>query len=80
MAMEQARRLSNDGQRVALICYSHGLASTGASPKTWSRRQQPGYVGEFHTPSASNGAHRTAHLNPSGTQPRHSSSSTNCLP
>lgn len=49
MAMEQARRLSNQGQRAALICYSHGLASylkriTGA----WSRRQQPGYVGEFH--------------------------------
>jgi hypothetical protein len=32
-----------------LVCYSHGLASylkriTG----TWKRRQQPGYVGEFH--------------------------------
>lgn len=50
MAMEQARRLANQGQRVALICYSHGLASylkriTGA----WSRRQRPDYVGEFHT-------------------------------
>ena len=49
LAMEQARRLANDGKRVALICYSHGLASylkriTGG----WSRRQQPGYVGEFH--------------------------------
>lgn len=50
MAMEQARRLADKGQRVALICYSHGLASylrriTGG----WSRRQQPGYVGEFHS-------------------------------
>ena len=49
MAVEQARRLANQGQRVALICYSHGLASylrriTG----DWSRRKQPGYVGEFH--------------------------------
>lgn len=50
MAVEQARRLADRGQRVALICYSHGLASylrrlTGG----WSRRQQPGYVGEFHS-------------------------------
>lgn len=49
MATEQARRLAAAGQRVALVCYSHGLASylkriTG----TWKRRQQPGYVGEFH--------------------------------
>ncbi|MGV1089378.1 MAG: NERD domain-containing protein [Mycobacterium sp.] len=50
MAVEQARRLADKGQRVALICYSHGLASylrriTG----DWSRRKQPGYVGEFHS-------------------------------
>ncbi len=49
LAMEQARRLAADGKRVALVCYSHGLASylkrvTGE----WSRRQQPAYVGEFH--------------------------------
>lgn len=49
LATEQARRLAAAGQRVALVCYSHGLASylkriTG----TWKRRQQPGYVGEFH--------------------------------
>lgn len=49
LAVEQARRLARQGQRVALICYSHGLASylkriTG----TWSRRAQPAYVGEFH--------------------------------
>lgn len=49
LALEQARRLSRAGQRVALICYSHGLASylkrvTGG----WRRREQPAYVGEFH--------------------------------
>lgn len=49
LATEQSRRLSAKGQRVALLCYSHGLASylervTG----TWKRRQQPAYVGEFH--------------------------------
>lgn len=49
LALEQARRLARDGKRVALVCYSHGLASyleriTGA----WNRRQRPAYVGEFH--------------------------------
>ena len=49
LALEQARRLSRAGQRVALICYSHGLAGylkrvTGG----WRRREQLAYVGEFH--------------------------------
>ncbi|OBK27436.1 nuclease [Mycobacterium asiaticum] len=49
LAVEQARRLSVKGQRVALVCYSHGLASyleriTGH----WRRRHQLAYVGEFH--------------------------------
>ena len=49
LAMEQARRLANDGKRVALICYSHGLASyLKRITAGWSRRQQPDYVGEFH--------------------------------
>lgn len=49
LAMEQARRLSAKGQRVALVCYSHGLASyLERIAATWPRRQQPGYVGEFH--------------------------------
>ena len=49
MAVEQARRLANAGQRVALICYSHGLASyLKRITSGWSRRQRPGYVGEFH--------------------------------
>jgi len=50
MAVEQARRLGNEGQRVALLCYSHGLASyLKRITRNWKRRQQPGYVGEFHT-------------------------------
>ncbi|MGV0801352.1 nuclease, partial [Mycolicibacterium elephantis] len=49
LAMEQARRLSGKGQRVALVCYSHGLASyLERICATWPRRQQPAYVGEFH--------------------------------
>lgn len=49
LAMEQARRLARDGQRVALVCYSHGLASyLERITATWNRRQQPAYVGEFH--------------------------------
>lgn len=49
LAMEQARRLARAGQRVALVCYSHGLASyLERITATWNRRQQPAYVGEFH--------------------------------
>ena len=49
LAVEQARRLSTAGQRVALVCYSHGLASyLRRLTSTWSRKQQPAYVGEFH--------------------------------
>ncbi|MFW0874197.1 NERD domain-containing protein [Rhodococcoides corynebacterioides] len=49
LALEQTRRLQKDGKRVALLCYSHGLASylkrlTG----TWPRKERPAYVGEFH--------------------------------
>ena len=50
MAVEQARRLAQQGQRVALICYSHGLASyLKRITAGWRRRHQPGYVGEFHS-------------------------------
>ncbi|HMT49602.1 NERD domain-containing protein [Dietzia sp. UBA5065] len=49
LALEQARRLSRAGQRVALICYSHGLASyLRRVTSGWTRREQPAYVGEFH--------------------------------
>ncbi len=49
MATEQARRLAAAGKRVALVCYSHGLASyLKRITATWSPRQRPDYVGEFH--------------------------------
>ncbi|MYR07780.1 ATP-binding domain-containing protein [Gordonia sp. SID5947] len=49
LAVEQARRLSRAGQRVALVCYSHGLASYLARlTSAWKRRDQLAYVGEFH--------------------------------
>ena len=48
LALEQARRLTKDGKRVALVCYSRGLAAylrraVGSLP----RRECPAYVGEF---------------------------------
>jgi len=59
MAAEQARRLSDRGQRVALICYSHGLASyLRRITVKWTRRKQPGYVGEFHNLGVTWGAPR----------------------
>ncbi|MDY6810410.1 MAG: NERD domain-containing protein [Actinomycetota bacterium] len=49
LAIEQARRLARAGQRVALVCYSHGLASyLERVTAAWKRRDQPAYVGEFH--------------------------------
>jgi hypothetical protein len=49
LAMEQARRLAQNGQRVALVCYSHGLASyLERITAAWPRRHRPAYVGEFH--------------------------------
>lgn len=49
LAVEQARRLSAKGQRVALVCYSHGLASyLKRVTANQAGRHQPAYVGEFH--------------------------------
>jgi hypothetical protein len=49
LAVEQARRLSAQGQRVALVCYSRGIASyLERITSNWPRRHQPAYVGEFH--------------------------------
>jgi hypothetical protein len=50
LAVEQARRLAASGQRVALLCYSRGLAAflqrrVAAFP---NRRHRPAYVGTFH--------------------------------
>ena len=50
LAVEQARRLARDGQRVGLICYSRGLSA-------YLRRrvdllpsdERPAYAGEFHS-------------------------------
>ena len=49
LALEQARRLAAGGERVALVCYSRGLARflqriTGE----WPPKHRPAYVGLFH--------------------------------
>ena len=50
LALEQARRLARSGERVALTCYSRGLAEyLRRTVATWARRQRPAYVGEFHS-------------------------------
>lgn len=49
MAMEQARRRSKAGDRVALLCYSRGLASfLQRRAETLDRKERPAYIGTFH--------------------------------
>jgi hypothetical protein len=49
LAVEKARRLAQDGKRVALMCYSRGLAEfLTRRVATLPRRQRPAYVGTFH--------------------------------
>ena len=49
VALEQTRRLARSGQRVALVCYSRGLAHfLRRITEAWPRREQPAYVGLFH--------------------------------
>jgi ATP:corrinoid adenosyltransferase len=49
LALEQARRLAAKGERVALVCYSRGLARYFERvTATWKRREQPAFVGLFH--------------------------------
>ena len=49
LAVEKARRLANDGKRVALMCYSRGLAEfLSRRVGTLRRRERPAYVGTFH--------------------------------
>lgn len=49
LAMEQARRLAGRGERVALVCYSRGLARyLERRTRTWRRSERPAYVGLFH--------------------------------
>jgi hypothetical protein len=57
LAVEQARRLSAAGKRVALLCYSRGLAAyLRRHVATLPPAQRPAYVGEFHTLGHSWGA------------------------
>jgi hypothetical protein len=49
LAVEKARRLAQDGKRVALMCYSRGLAEfLTRRVDTLPRRHRPTYVGTFH--------------------------------
>lgn len=54
LALQQAKELARGGhgrkaQRVALICYSIGLAEyLKAQVATWDRRHRPAFVGTFH--------------------------------
>src|SRR3954453_9291377 len=50
LALEQARRLARDGQRVALVCYSRGLARfLQRATAEWPKGERPAYVGLFHS-------------------------------
>ncbi|MDP9184020.1 MAG: NERD domain-containing protein [Actinomycetota bacterium] len=47
LAMAQAQRLAKENKRVALVCYSRGLAAfLERQTRTWSKK--PAYVGRFH--------------------------------
>ena len=49
LAVEQARRLAKAGERVALLCYSRGLATYLQRRVAGLRRsERPAYVGTFH--------------------------------
>ncbi len=49
LALEKARRLTAEGQRVAVMCYSRGLAEfLKRRVATWPLKHQPAYVGTFH--------------------------------
>jgi ATP:corrinoid adenosyltransferase len=49
LALEQARRLARHGRRVALLCYSRGLASfLTRRTEGWDRKDTPAYIGTFH--------------------------------
>ncbi|MGY1690350.1 NERD domain-containing protein [Geodermatophilus sp. SYSU D01105] len=49
LAVEKARRLAAEGRRVALMCYSRGLAEfLKRRVEGLPKRQRPDYVGTFH--------------------------------
>ena len=61
LAMEQTRRLARRGERVALVCYSRGLArDLERRTATWPRSERPAYVGLFHELPVRWGAERGA--------------------
>jgi superfamily I DNA and RNA helicase len=50
LALEQARHLAASGERVALVCYSRGLARfLQRMTAEWPPKHRPAYVGLFHT-------------------------------
>ncbi|MDQ3734578.1 MAG: NERD domain-containing protein [Actinomycetota bacterium] len=49
LAVEKARRLAASGKRVALMCYSRGLAEfLNRRMETFARGQRPAYAGTFY--------------------------------
>jgi hypothetical protein len=49
VAMHLAREHARDGRRVALVCYSRGLARFfQREAATWPAKERPAYVGLFH--------------------------------
>ena len=49
LALEHARRRAKAGERVALMCYSRGLARyLERTCATWPVKERPAYVGLFH--------------------------------
>jgi phosphoglycolate phosphatase-like HAD superfamily hydrolase len=49
LALEQAHHLAASGERVALVCYSRGLARfLQRMTAEWPRAHRPAYVGLFH--------------------------------
>lgn len=63
LAIEQARRLGHAGKRVALICYSRGLAAwMERRVSGFTHKERPGYVGTFHGLGVEWGAERGSDL------------------
>jgi hypothetical protein len=59
LAVEQARRLAREGQRVGLICYSRGLSAyLRRRVSLLPNGERPAYVGEFHALGVDWGAPR----------------------
>ena len=71
LAIEQARRLSAKGQRVALVCYSHGLASyLERITANWNRRRQAGLCRRVSRPRQAVGrTRRTRRGTPTARRP-----------